>query len=325
MRTRITELFGIRYPLVLAPMTGTATARLAAAVSEAGGLGMIGTMAQAPDWLEAQVADVRRGTDSSFGIGFVQWALDKNPALWEAGLRLQPHVVSLSFGSPEVHIERAKMAGIHVLYQAQTVELARRAAAAGADAVVAQGTEAGGHTGFVSTLPLVPAVVDAIHPVPVIAAGGIADGRGVAAALMLGAEGVWMGTRFVASVEAQAHTNAKQRVIDARTGDTVLTHVFDIAQGMDWPEQHPGRAILNGFTGRWHGREQELREAVDYERRVVAGAVAGGDMEFAPVYAGEASGLIASVRPAGEIVRDLFEEAEAILRRRSATLLEDAG
>src|SRR5713226_5332488 len=146
MKTRITELLGIRYPLILAPMTGTATAPLAAAVSEAGGLGMIGTMAQGAEWLSQQVEAVRRGTDLPFGIGFIQWVIDRRPDMWDEALRLRPHAISLSFGAPEVYIEKAKMAGIHVLYQAQTVELARRAAAAGADAVVAQGTEAGGHT-----------------------------------------------------------------------------------------------------------------------------------------------------------------------------------
>jgi nitronate monooxygenase len=321
MQTRITELLGITHPLVLAPMTGTATAPLAAAVSEAGGLGMIGTMAQGPAWLETEVGALRRQTQRPFGIGFIQWVIDRDPSMWDAALALRPHAVSLSFGAPERYIEKAKMAGIHVLYQAQTVELARRAAAAGADAIVAQGTDAGGHTGLIGTLPLVPAVVDAVHPVPVIAAGGIADGRGIAAALMLGAEGVWMGTRFVASVEAQAHANVKRRVVEAGSGDTVLTHVYDVVQGFDWPAQFPGRAIRNRFTDRWHGHEQELEQALEYERGAVSAAAASGDTEVAAVYAGEASGLIHEVLSAVEIVRNLFEDAEAILRHRASALL----
>jgi nitronate monooxygenase len=323
MKTRITELLGITYPLVLAPMTGTATAPLAAAVSEAGGLGMIGTMAQGADWLSQQVEEIRRSTGRPFGIGFIQWVIDRQPDMWDEALRLHPHAVSLSFGAPEVYIEKAKMAGIHVLYQAQTVELARRAAAAGADAVVAQGTEAGGHTGSVSTLPLVPAIVDAVHPIPVIAAGGIADGRGIAAALMLGAEGVWMGTRFVASAESVAHANAKRRIVETTADQTVLTHVYDLVQGGAWPDEFAGRAIQNQFTERWHGHEADLQRALEQERVVVTAAQAAGDVGLAPLYAGEASGLIDEVLPAGQIVRALFEDAEAILRRRLGTLLGD--
>jgi nitronate monooxygenase len=325
MQTRITDLLGISYPLILAPMTGTATAPLAAAVSEAGGLGMVGTMAQGADWLEAEVRAVRAQTERHFGIGFIQWVIDHEAAMWEAALKLRPHAVSLSFGAPERYIEKAKMAGIHVLYQAQSVELARRAAAAGADAVVAQGTDAGGHTGLIPTFPLLPAVVDAIHPVPVIAAGGIADGRGIVAALMLGAEGVWLGTRFVASVEAQAHANVKQRVVEAESGETVLTHVYDVALGQGWPAQFAGRAIRNRFTERWHGRESELQQALDDERRAVRDAAANGDTDIAPVYAGEASGLIGEVLPAAEIVRNLFDEAEAVLRHRVSALLPADG
>ncbi len=321
MQTRITDLLDITHPLVLAPMTGTATAPLAAAVSEAGGLGMIGTMAQGAEWLEAEVAAVRRLTERRFGIGFIQWVVDRDPSMWDVALRLRPHAVSLSFGAPERYIEKAKMAGIHVLYQAQTVELARRAAAAGAAAIVAQGTDAGGHTGLIGTLPLVPAVVDAVNPVPVIAAGGIGDGRGIAAALMLGAEAVWMGTRFVASAEAQAHANVKRRVLEAGSGDTVLTHVYDITLGQAWPAQNPGRAIRNRFTERWHGREQVLEQALEYERGAVSAAAAAGDTETAVVYAGEASGLIGEVLPAAEIVRNLFADAEAILRHRTEALL----
>lgn len=324
MKTRITELFGIRYPVILASMANRAHAELAAAVSEAGGLGMIGCGRQGGhSWLQEQCDATRRATDKPFGIGFIQWVIEEDPAAWEYALTLHPHAVALSFGAPEVYIEKAKMAGITVIYQAQTVALAKRAAAAGADAVVAQGTEAGGHTGFVPTLPLVPAVVDAIHPVPVIAAGGIADGRGIAAALMLGAEGVWMGTRFLASLEAEAHANYKQRIVDAQTGQTVLTTVYDIVGNLDFPAGIAGRVLQNRFTERWHGHEQELRQALDFERPLVAAAATAGDMDTAVAWAGEASGLITSVLPAGQIVRDLFEDAEAILRHRPGAILDD--
>lgn len=324
MKTRITELFGIRYPLLLAPMTGTATAPLAAAVSAAGGLGLIGTNTQGADWLRQQVQEVQTATDKPYGIGFIQWVVEQRPDMFDEALRLHPPVIALSFGDPERFVERAKMAGARVVYQAQTVELARRAAAAGADAIVAQGTEAGGHTGRVSTLPLVPAIVDAVSPIPVIAAGGIADGRGIAAALMLGAEGVWLGTRFVASQEAQAHAATKQRIVEAGAADTVHTHVYDITGGMDWPDEYAGRAIRNRYTERWHGREDELRRSLDQERPAVAAATRAGDTSLSVVYAGEASGLIDEVLPAAEIVRRLFNEAEAILRTRPGLLLRES-
>jgi nitronate monooxygenase len=323
MITRITELLGIEYPLVLAPMTGTSTSALVAAVSSAGALGMLGTATQGSAWLDAQVNEVRARTDAPFGIGFIQWAMDIDRGMFDTALSLRPHAISLSFGAPEVYIEKAKMAGIHVLYQAQTVDLARRAAAAGADAVVAQGTEAGGHTGSVSTLPLVAAIFDAVAPIPVIAAGGIADGRSIAAMLMLGAEGVWLGTRFVASVEAQAHANVKERVVRAGVEDTVLTHVYDVLQGGHWPDEFAGRALRNSFLGQWHGHEAELSRALTEQAERVAAAQAGGDTEVGVVYAGEASGLIDEVLPAGEIVRGLFADAEAVLRRRPVLLLEN--
>ena len=323
MKTRITELFGIEYPLLLAPMTGTATAPLAAAVSAAGGLGLIGTNTQGPDWLREQVDEVQAATDKPWGIGFIQWVVEQKPEMFDAALELHAPVISLSFGEPERFVERARKAGSRVVYQAQTVELARRAAAAGADAIVAQGTEAGGHTGRVSTLPLVPAVVDAVAPVPVIAAGGIADGRGIAAVLMLGAEGVWLGTRFLASREAQAHAAAKQRIVDAGAADTIHTHVYDITGGMNWPDEYAGRAIRNRYTERWHGHEDELRRSLDQERPAVAAAARAGDTSLSVVYAGEASGLIAEVLPAAEIVRRIFAEAEKVLHSRSALLLRD--
>lgn len=323
MKTRITELFGIEHPLVLAPMAGTSTAPLVAAVSAAGGLGLLGVPSvQGPEWLREQSEAVRATTANPYGAGFIQWVVEQRPELLDEALRLRLPVISLSFGRPEVYIERVKMAGLRVIYQAQTVDLARRAAAAGADAIVAQGTEAGGHTGRVSTLPLVPAIVDAVSPVPVIAAGGIADGRGIAAALMLGAEGVWLGTRFVASAESQTHPNTRKRIVEADSADTVLTHVYDIVSGAAFPDEFAGRALRNEFTALWHGREDELVEVVDKERPVVQSAQRSGDTGLSVVYAGEASGLIHDAPPAAAIVQRLMAEAEAILRNRPALLLD---
>jgi len=198
-----------------------------------------------------------------------------------------------------------------------------RAAVAGVDVVTAQGTEAGGHTGLVSTLPLVPAVVDAVAPVPVIAAGGIADGRGIAAALMLGAEGVWIGTRFLATRECGVSDAYKARVVAATGDDTVLTDVFDIAGGMPWPDGVSGRAIRNRFSERWERREEELRTwAIEHgdEYRSL-----GPDAEIAEkaVWAGEAASFVTGVESAADVVRGLVADAAGVLTARPQAVLRD--
>ena len=192
---------------------------------------------------------------------------------------------------------------------------ARLAVAAGADVIVAQGTEAGGHGGQRSTLPLVPAVVDAVAPIPVVAAGGIADGRGLAAALMLGADGALIGTRFYASEEALGHDGAKQRIAAARGDETARTSVFDVVRGLAWPDSYTGRALRNGFMERWHGRESELSAALDIERGAYQLAARDGDLDTAVVWAGEAVDLIASVERAAH--------ARSAHRRRGARAIED--
>ena len=236
MRTRLCELIGIEFPLLNAPMGGgDAPGRLAAAVSAAGGLGMIGgTTGGGEGWLVDQIRVARERTDRPFGVGFVSHSPD-TADLMDVALREGVRVISHSFADPTPFVRAAHDCGALVLCQVRTVEDAERAADAGVDVVTAQGTEAGGHTGLLSTMPLVPTVVDAIAPLPVIAAGGIADGRGIAAALMLGAEGVWLGTRFLATQECGASDAYKARVIAATGNDTVLTDVFDIAAGMRPP------------------------------------------------------------------------------------------
>src|SRR5215216_4796979 len=202
IHTRICDLFGVEHPILNAPMGGgTAGAALAAAVSEAGGLGLIGGTtlgSRAPDWLREQIGAVRERTDKPFGVGFISSFPDLE-ALIAVALEERVPVLAHSFADPSPYIDAAHEAGAKVLVQVQTLAQALTAARAGADAITAQGTEAGGHTGYSAALPFVPAVIDAVSGIPVIAAGGIGDGRGLAAALMLGAEGAWIGTRFVAS------------------------------------------------------------------------------------------------------------------------------
>jgi nitronate monooxygenase len=316
LRTRLCDLFDIDVPIVNAPMGGgDAPGRLAAAVSNAGGLGLIGgTAVGGEDWVVEQVRAARELTDRPFGVGFISH-FPNTADLVHAALREGVKVIAHSFADPAPFVAPAHDAGALVLCQVRTVEAARRGAEVGVDVVTAQGTEAGGHTGVMSTLPLVPAVVDAVAPVPVIAAGGIADGRGIAAALMLGAEGVWLGTRFLATYESGVSDAYKQRVIDADGGNTVLSEVFDIPTRMPWPAGVLGRALRTSYTDRWLGHEAELRAQVD--------AAGGPPRRFDPdtdpegaTWAGEAVTLVTGMQSATDVVRDLAADAERVLATR---------
>lgn len=316
--TDLPPLLGIRHPIVLAPMGGVSGGALAAAVSAAGGLGLIGAGyaspagGSGPEWIEKQFA---AAGDTPVGIGFITWSLAEHPRSLDTALAHRPIAVMLSFGDPTPFVERIKAADAKLVCQVQTVADARRVAAAGADIVVAQGTEAGGHGAGRATFTLVPAVVDAVSPVPVLAAGGIADGRGLAAALMLGASGALIGTRFYAAEEALGHPEAKARIAAAAGDQTVRTRVFDMIRGYHWPAPFTGRAVVNGFTKRWHGHEAELAEVLEEERPRYHAAAEIGDVDTAVVFAGECIDLIHDVRPAGEIVQRIAEEAQGLLSR----------
>jgi nitronate monooxygenase len=209
--------------------------------------------------------------------------------------------------------------------QVQTVAQAQGAAHAGVDVIVAQGTEAGGHTGSIGTFALVPAVVDVVGSVPVVAAGGIADGRGLAAALMLGAAGAWLGTRFVASQEWGGQPWEQAAVVAATADDTVRTSVYDQIRAAAFPEGLADRVLRNAFVDRWHGRDDELRAEQDALRQQLAEAAQRNDTRVVDISAGVASGMIYGVEPAGAIVRRIVREAEQLLRDRATTLIRDAG
>src|SRR5260221_5353702 len=272
--TRICDLLGIIHPIVGAPMSGgIAAADLAAAISEAGGFGLIGAMTtEGTDWLREQIHRVREQTMKPFGVGFIS-SFPGLDALVEVALEERVMAVSHSFADPTPYIEPAHRAGVKVIAQVQTVAQAVTAAAAGVDVLVAQGTEAGGHTGQNGTLPIVAAVVDVAGALPVLAAGGIADGRGLAAVLMLGAEGVWMGTRFYASKEAGAGNWEKERIVQACTDDTVFTSVYDLTLGFPFPPTIGDRVLRNDFTAEWHGRNEEIVGQREVLRRQVITAM----------------------------------------------------
>jgi nitronate monooxygenase len=319
IRTSLTEKFGLEYPVVSAPMGAVAGGRLAAAVSNAGALGLVGGGYGDSDWMRAELSLARESSARPWGVGLITWHATREAV--ELALSYEPHAFMLSFGDPGPFVPAIKDAGCALICQVQSLEDGRAAKAAGADIIVAQGTEAGGHGAQRSTLPLVPALVDAVTPTPVLAAGGIGDGRGLAAALMLGAAGALMGTRFYATTEALGQGKAKERIVAAKGGDTRRTRIFDIVREYAWPEPYTGRAIHNSFMERWDGREDDLRAALEEKIPAFRAAVGEGDVETAMVWAGEAVDLISDVAPAAELVRRIGAEAEACLRHGSELLI----
>ncbi len=297
---RLIQTLGVDKPLVLAPMGSISGGALAAEVSASGGLGLIGGGYGDAAWLEEQF---KRAGGARIGIGFITWSLAKRPELLELALSHKPCAVMLSFGDPLPFAQKVRAAGAKLILQVQDLETARQALAARPDVLVAQGTEAGGHGGDRSLFALLPAVKALAGTLPVLAAGGVADRRGYEAALALGASGVLVGTRFIASDESLAPPRVKQRIVEASGDATVRTRIFDIVRGYDWPERFTGRAIRNAFTMAWHGKEDHLKRQLDIEAAKYRAAAERGDVDTAVVFAGEAVDLIGEVLPAHDIVQ----------------------
>jgi len=315
--TPVTKLLGIDHPIFLAPMDLVADGRLVAAVDAAGGFGILGGGYGEEKWL-ARELDVLERAKARFGVGFITWSMAKQPKLLDLALERRPVAVMLSFGSPAPFIDRIKRNGAIVICQVQSAVLAREAAAAGASVLVAQGTEAGGHGASRGLVTLVPEVVDAVEGrVPVVAAGGIADGRGLAAALMLGAAGVLMGTRFYASQEAAGAQAAKERIRQASGDDTLRSIVFDLSRRNVWPAPFTGRCLRNAHADRWLGREIELMRHLDEESAKYMAAREAGDFDIAAVVAGEAAGIIHDIPSAHAVIERVMQEAAALLARWS--------
>lgn len=310
--TALTDMFSLQHPIVLGPMGGVSGGLLAAAVSNAGGLGLVGGGYGDPAWLCAELSCVKSRTRLPWGVGLITWSCA--PEIVALALSYRPHAFMLSFGDPRYYGAAIRAAGCKLICQVQDLAGALLAREAGADLIVAQGTEAGGHGGTLATLPLVPAVVDAVAPIPVVAAGGIADGRGLAAALMLGAHGALIGTRFCASNEALGNPQAKQRIVQAQGGQTERTRVFDIVRGYEWPAPFTGRALQNRFMQRWQGCEAQLADALFAEKAAYATATRDADFDTALIWAGEAAGLIHSVESAAALVTQIGAQAQAQLR-----------
>jgi nitronate monooxygenase len=300
LRTWLTDRFDLTVPVVSAPMANVSGGRLAAAVSAAGGLGMVGIGYEEPATITAEAA-VARASKRAFGIGLIAWVAADRPDLVEAAIDASPSLLSLSFGPYAHQVEVAHRAGIVLATQAGTVDDARRAVDAGIDVVVARGSEGGGHgRGEVAALPLLQAVLDAVD-VPVLAAGGIATARGLAAVLAAGAAGALVGTAFLACPEGQNPPAARAAIVDAGETDTIYTTVLDVGRGIPWPSEYGGRALRNAFAEKWHGREPELRAD-------------GARAQEPVVWAGQAVGLVRTERPAADVVAELAG-AEGLLRR----------
>jgi len=313
-RTALAQLLGLQNPILLAPMAGVSGGHLAAAVSRAGGLGLIGGGYGDSAWLAEQMALC---SDVPFGVGFITWALREQPLLLQQVLAARPRAVMLSFGAIEEFVAPVRNAGAVLIAQVQTVQQARQAVAHGAQVVVAQGGEAGGHGGLRGTMALVPAVVDAAGSVPVVAAGGIADGRGLAAALVLGAGGALCGTAFVAATESLAPERAKRRLCQAGGDDTIKGPVFDLVRGLHWPAgPWQLRTLRNALTDRWAKDLAGLQASLPEVQRQYLAAREAGDFDVAATIVGEAADLVHAVASASDIVGAMVAQCDALLAQR---------
>jgi nitronate monooxygenase len=314
MANSLTRLLGVEHPILLAAMDLVADARLTRAVTEAGGFGILGAGYGDASWLGHELHKLKalKG-EHPFGVGFITWSLAKQPQLLDMALAARPHAVWFSFGDPAPFIERVKAAGALVVCQVQSVAMAIDVVDKGADIVIAQGGEAGGHGISQSSFTLVPAVVNAVAgKAPVVLAGGAADGRALAAATMLGAQGIVMGTRFYASQEAAGEEAAKQRIVNAGGDQTLRSILFDISRKNVWPHPFTGRCLVNAHTNKWLGREQELMRREDLLTEFTR-ARKDGDFDIAPVIAGESAGLVHDIPSVKEIVQRTVAEAERLL------------
>lgn len=305
VNNRVCKLLGTEYPLLQGGMAWVANAALAAAVSNAGGIGVIAAAATPPEILDQEILKAKGLTDRPFGLNIMLMSPTAPDAL-ELAAKHRLRIVATGAGSPGKVLERLKPLGTIVIPVIASVAQAKRAEKQGADAIVAEGTEAGGHIGELTTMVLTPQIASAVN-IPVIAAGGIADGRGVAAAFALGAEGVQLGTRFICCSECTVHPNYKQAVIDARDRSTAVT-----GQSLG----HPVRCLRNKLTAEFERLEAEGAPAEEIEKLGMGklrAAVVDGDTEWGSLMSGQSAAMVNDILPAREIVRGLFDEARRVL------------
>jgi len=313
MRTAICELFNIQYPVIQGGMAWLGTSELVSAVSEGGGLGLIGAGNAPPSWVREQIRLTRERTDKPFGVNIMLMSPFVEEVI-QVVLEEGVPIVTTGGGNPGVYIPRLKEAGVKVMPVVSSVALAKRLERAGADAIVAEGMESGGHIGETTTMALVPQIVDGVD-IPVVAAGGIGDGRGLAAALSLGAQGVQMGTRFICAEECIAHINFKKRIIEARDRATVAT---------GYTTGHPVRCLENKMTRQFAAMEAGGATVAELEKfgegKLQLG-VLEGDIENGSLMAGQIAGLVREIKPAAAIIREIVEEAERIIAKLNTSYL----
>ncbi len=326
LRTRFTNLFGLDYPIMSAPMAMHSGGHLAGAVSRAGGLGSFGGIQpeRGAEWLRSEIAYIRSQTDRDFAVGFITHLISVFRPMFDAALEERVPVIAFSFADPAPYVATAKQSGARVVCQVQSLKHAREAVEAGADVLVAQGNEAGGHTGTMNLLPLLVGVIDAYPEIPVLAAGGITSGRALAAVLAAGADGAWLGTALLATPECVEVTDAyKDAIVESAGEDTVYTSVLDVVTvkmfGIPpWPDGIAERVRREPIVDQWAGREAELRASPEAAVKQFTEGRARGDQT---VLMGQGAGMVKSVRPAGDVIREICEDAERILREHVPALL----
>ena len=315
LKTRLTDTLAIQHPILLAPMGVMAGGRLAAAVSNAGGLGIIGGGYGDAEWLERQFAAAE---GARVGCGFITWSMARDPALLDLVLAKRPAALMLSFGEVAPHLLRIKAQGVPLICQVQGMKYLREAVDAGADIVVAEGCEAGGHSGHRGLFTLLPEAADYLArfspDTVLVAAGGVGDGRGLAAALLLGADGVLVGTRFVACEESEAPEGFRQAIVRADGDSTMKSNSVDVVRKRYWPNpEFVVRVLKNTFVDKWHGRERELENEIDVENERFWSAFNAGDADNSGVLMGEVSGLIQDAPPASKIIQNMIASACQLL------------
>ncbi|MGR3218512.1 MAG: NAD(P)H-dependent flavin oxidoreductase [Candidatus Anammoxibacter sp.] len=317
IKTPVCDLLGINYPIVLGGMASATSVPMVVSVSEAGGLGILGITGLNHKQIHEQISSIKAETDKPFGVNYLLFKIDDD--VYSETIKERPPIISLAWARPDqdlkMFFKKAHDAGSLVVYMVGNVNEAIRAAEAGADVIVAQGTEGGGHVRLISTMALTPMVVNAVSPCPVLAAGGIADGRGLAASLALGAEGVLIGTRFLATHEAPLHQNYKDAIVKSNGHDTVLTNIPDLISKSDWPGGC-ARALQNDFINYWSERKELISQNADEISEASLKARKEGNIDKTSLLVGQNAGLIDSVMSIKDVITQMVEQAEEIISKR---------
>ena len=322
IRTPICDLLKIKYPIALGGLGGGFTQpEMVAVVSDVGGFGALGCAGMSALQVTAASARIRKITNKPFALNFLLFMVDEEA--FAAALAEKPAGIALAWprGDQDIepYINRAHEVGSKVTLMVGSVKEAIRGKESGADVIVAQGSEGGGHVSWMASIVLTPMVVDAVAPLPVLAAGGFADGRGLTAAIALGADGILLGTRFLASDESQLHPNFKKAILASDGHDTVLTEIPDLASGIVWPGAM-SRAKRNAFIANWMGRESEIRQRQSEIKAAIERARAKGDADNVPLSFGQDAGLIDDIIPVKDIVCRIVSEAEDIMYTKFRSL-----